>query len=362
MQLQSYIAPAAPATRRPFVEPAAFLRPEFGFTPQWYRRALGIDFGRRWHEDVEYRRDSREKMQAELQRRFPGLAIGQLPGEDASPDLLTGLFGGCTLAGVYGTPILFYEDNWPNCDHVFLSEQEITNLHPPDLDSNPVFNAIMEQCDVIEAATGRIEGFINWQGVLNTAQRLRGEALFADLAMKPDLARHLFSCVSDTMIQAAKRLHRRQAESGVHVHFFTVSNCLVNMISPQHYREFLLPHDTRIAENFGCMGIHNCAWKADPYLDLYAQIPNLGYIDMGLHSDLRRARELFPHCRRALMYTPMDLANNSMTTVRDDLHRVADEYGPCDIVIADIEAGTPDERILAVAEECGKYESESTRK
>ncbi|MBN1557415.1 MAG: hypothetical protein JW951_04645, partial [Lentisphaerae bacterium] len=76
------------------------------------------------------------------------------------------------------------------------------------------------------------------------------------------------------------------------------------------------------------------------------------YIDMGLNSDLIRARELFPRARRALMYTPMDLADKSEAALRADFARIARDYGPCDIVIADIEAGTPDERVKLALEVC----------
>jgi hypothetical protein len=154
------------------------------------------------------------------------------------------------------------------------------------------------------------------------------------------------------MISAARLLYRRQRESGLDVRFATVSNCLVNLISPEQYREHLLPFDCRIAESFGCIGIHNCAWNATPYLQAYAEIPHVAYIDMGIHSDLVRARDLFPHARRALMYTPTDLANKSMKQLRADLDRTAAEYGPCDIVAADIEAGTADKRVQALLDYC----------
>ena len=55
-ELVSYIALSAPATRRPGTGDEPFLRPEFGFTPKWYRDAVGVDFGERWHLDPEYRR------------------------------------------------------------------------------------------------------------------------------------------------------------------------------------------------------------------------------------------------------------------------------------------------------------------
>jgi hypothetical protein len=109
-----------------------------------------------------------------------------------------------------------------------------------------------------------------------------------------------------------------------------------------------------MGEAFGCIGIHNCAWNADPYVHDYATIPQLGYIDMGLDSDLGRAREMIASARRALIYTPMDLVHNSLETVRSDLERVASEYAPCDVVVGDIEADTPDERIMAFLELCSE--------
>ena len=67
---------------------------------------------------------------------------------------------------------------------------------------------------------------------------------------------------------------------------------------------------------------------------------------MGIESDLSKARKLFPESRRSLMYTPMDLVNKPIANVREDLECIARDYGPCDIVAADIEAGTPDEKVF----------------
>jgi hypothetical protein len=210
----------------------------------------------------------------------------------------------------------------------------------------------MDQVDWIAEQEGCVEGYINWQGVLNNAQRLRGEALFMDMLMNPERAAHLFKCVCTTMIDGARRLHTRQRATGVDVSFFTVSNCLVNLVSPDHYRAFLLPWDRHIAREFGCIGVHNCAWSADPYMDAYAEVPHLAYIDMGHESNLTRARTLFPHARRAIMYAPTDVAYKPLDVIRADLERIARDYGPCDLVAADIEADTPPERVLEVIRMC----------
>ena len=345
-QLISYIAPAAPATRRPAHGKLPYLRPEMGFTPNWYHQALNIDFGKQWHTDPLYRANSIKAMREELKKRFAGTTIGRINEPDGPTDILTGTFGACSIAAIYNVPILYSCNNWPNCAHQYLNDEQIDSLTPPDLDANPFFNKFMDQLDLIASSQGRIEGFINWQGVLNNAQRLRGEQLFYDLFDNPSRVEHLFDCVCTTMIDAARRLHERQKASGVTVDFFTVSNCLVNMISPELYHDLLLNFDKRIANAFGCIGIHNCAWKADPYLNDYSSIPSIGYIDMGIESDFIKAKKLFPDTRRAVMYTPMDLANKEIDVIHNDIERIAKQYGSCDIVVADIEANTPDNKVI----------------
>lgn len=351
-QLISYIAPAAPATRRPADGDEPLVRPEIGFTPRWYREALGIDFGRRWHTDVAYRRDTVRQMRAELRRRFPGTRIGGIHRPDAPLDLLTGTYGACAVAAIYGLPILYAADNWPTCPHRYLSGREAAEIEPPDLDGNPFFQELMAQVDRIAELEGRVEGFVNWQGVLNNAYRLRGEALLCDMVEDPPLARHIFECACTTMIDAARRLQARQRETGVDLRFGTAGNCMVNMISPEHYRRLLLPFDVRLAEAFGRLALHSCAWTADPYLEHYAAVPHVAYVDVGLHSDLRRVRELFPHARRAVMYTPMDVQRKPPAEIRADLERVARDYAPCDVVFADIEAGTTDARVEQLTRIC----------
>jgi hypothetical protein len=344
-QLISYIAPAAPATRRLATGQEADMRLEIGFTPNWYRNRTGIDFGEQWHNDPAYRKQTVAAMRSTLLSVFPGMNIGAMSDK---PDLLTGIYGACTVAAIYGIPIIYSQNNWPNCAAKHLNDLEIEKLQPPVLESNAFFEKLIRQLEWIHHDQGSIIGFINWQGVLNNAHRLRGEELFTDMFTRPELTLHLMDCVCDTMIDACRRIRHMQELSGESYNFFTVSNCLVNMISPEQYRDFVMPYDLRIAEAFELFGIHNCAWNADHYLEYYAQVNNLGYIDMGILSDLGKARKLFPEARRAVMYTPMDLSSKSIDSIRSDMIRIAKDYAPCDIVVADIETSVPDEKVKAL--------------
>jgi hypothetical protein len=352
LQLISYIAPAAPATRREAAGDEPFLRPEIGFTPAWYRQHADINFGEPFHCDPAYRRECVLMMRDSLRHHFPGMGIGGSNGPDAPLDLLTGTFGTGTVAGIYGVPLVYTADNWPNCAHEHLTDKQVARLEPPNLDTNPHFTQLMEQLDWIATCEGRIEGFINWQGVLNNAHRLRGAQLFIDLVEAPDLCRHLFACVCETMIEGLRRLHARQRASGVNHRFVTSSNCLVNLVSPATYRDLLLPYDRKLAEVYDCLGIHNCAWTVNPYLNHYASIPHIAYVDMGVKSDLPRVKQLFPDARRAVMYSPTDLANLPLSQIESDLRRIARELAPCEVVFADIEAGTPADRVRAVFHQC----------
>jgi hypothetical protein len=359
-QLVSYIAPAAPATRRPATGHESFLRPEIGFTPRWFHEILGIDFGEKWHTDPAYRLESRKKMVNELTNRFPFYTLNR----DHTWDVLTGTFGACTIAGIYGLTLRFESDQWPSCNQP-NSDSGTTQNPLPNLNQNSFLEDLLRQMDWIEANVGPIEGYINWQGVLNNAYRLRGEKLLMDMATDPETVKSLFENVTMTMIEAAKRVYERQEQSGIKTRFFTISNCFVNMVSPRQYRDLLYPYDQQIANTFGLIGVHNCAWSATPYLEEYAKIPSVGYLDMGMTSDLQKAKTLFPHTRRAIMYTPMDVANKSLFEIRQDLENIAQHYGPCDMVFADLDIGIEDRKIIQLVEICqqlsDKYSHSKTR-
>ncbi|MCB9784047.1 MAG: hypothetical protein H6751_13875 [Candidatus Omnitrophica bacterium] len=347
-QLRYYIALSAPPTREAVTGRDPYLRAEVGFTPKWFHEYLGVDFSEKWHEDPEYRLQSWEKMSAEVHERFPGRNIGDCE-EEGPPDILTGLYGGCVVSQMFGLGVRYWPGSWPASEHGYmLPDEEASRLEPVDLENNPFFQGILDQCDRIEKLTGTVKGYLNWQGVLNTAFRMRGERIFMDLIEAPDRACRVFEAVTETMIDGIKRLLARQRESGQDYRFATISNCVVNMLSPKHYEKYLLPYDLRIRSAFEDFGIHNCAWNVNPYMNAYAQAPRLGYLDMGLESDFVRCREMFPETRRNLIYEDTDVADKSREEIRKDLERTAVELGPCDIGLPNIEYGIPDDKLLWV--------------
>jgi hypothetical protein len=215
----------------------------------------------------------------------------------------------------------------------------------------------LEQIHITSRDHGTARGYVNWQGVLNNAYHLRGEELFLDLLENPDRARRVFECVTETMLDAAARVNREQAREGYDVAHFTVSNCIVNLISPRQYHDFLLLHDQRIGESFETLGVHNCAWSISPYISDYSEIPRVGYIDMGMDSDLERVRRTFGQARRAVLYKINDVMAKTSSELRSDLERIALQCGPCDLVCSGLDVGVSDERVIEIADICGEISS-----
>lgn len=315
-----------------------------GFTPTWFRQHMDLDYGIDWHTDPLTRRQSFVEMARVLNKVFPGLALGGIP-EDAVGSISQ--IRTCTLMTTFfGLETDFSATTWPAHRPRTLSDSDLENLAVPDFINHPVYEDLMRQMDIIEHEWGAVTGELNYQGVLNTAFRLRGEELFIDMALAPEKAHHLLGIVRDTMLAFVDAVYERQTRTGVERNFFVTANCVVNMISGAQYREFVMPHDLRLAHHFPRFGIHNCAWRVDPYAPAYAEIGNLDYLDFGFDSDLAMLKELFPDTTLCAMYSPLALVRDDTATLRHSLRRLHDTLGRCRIIVADIEAGTPPERLM----------------
>jgi hypothetical protein len=332
-----------------------------GFEPAWFHRRCGVDFGERWHRDPYYRHDTLARMKAALCEAFPSAGQWDLNRHD---DLATisGCYGICVIPAAFGLPVRFSPDRWPVPETgSHLTTASIERLNADDVLRSPLVDDLFAQMETIAREWGVIHGYVNWQGVLNNAFHLRGPEIFIDLLERPDLARRLLSVVCDVMIQLVRRVQERQRRSGFSVDQCDVSNCTMNMVSPRMYREFLFEHDWRIAESFERFGVHTCNWDVTPYLDELRRLPKLGHLDMGMASDMRRVRRMFPDVRRAVLYSPVTLYDAPLADIRADVLRIHDDLAPCDVVFADIQTGTPDERVNAVLALCREIETSARR-
>ncbi|MCE5309508.1 MAG: hypothetical protein LLG20_17840 [Acidobacteriales bacterium] len=355
-RLRSWIPIAAAARREAADGSEARLRPVFGFEPRWYHVRCGVDFTERWHTDPEYRRQTLVAMRGELRRAFPRFEQWGRP-EAQDTETIAGCYGVCVIPALFGIPLRYYADRWPDLEPGHhLSEDCIERLDARQLLAGPFVEKLLAQVDAIAARCGTVYGDLNWQGVLNLGFHLRGQQIFLDMADRPELAERLFTTITDVIIGLAHMAQERQRRSGFPIDYMCVSNCAVNMVSPAVYGRMLLAQDARIADSFARFGVHTCNWNVTPYLDVLRRLPKMGYLDMGIESDMVRARDVFPEARRAVLYTPGKAAAGDPEMVRADFERIARDLAPCDVVLADLPWDIPDERVRwleALARETG---------
>jgi hypothetical protein len=347
--LRNHIPLGAPATREPCIGDEPRIRVSLGFTPTWYRSRLGIDFGEQWHTDPDFRYQALLSMKEQLHASFPEVSYftpRYRDGIEPTCATISGVYGIMVVPSLYGLPIRYAPDNWPDvAGGAHLSKEALTNMKPIDLDAAPTLRSLERQMMRIEQRWGTVHGYLNYQGVLNVAMKLRGSEVFMDMIDDPPFAHGLFTHIADTIRRVSQRVQARQRKSGFHVDLLSMSNCVINMVSPDLYSEFLLPLDLDLSKRYARFGVHTCNWNATPYFDALSQIEDLGYLDTGMQADLARMRRQFPDTRRAVMYSPVRLEQASRAELRADIERLNEELAPCDLVMADVEDTIKDERV-----------------
>ncbi len=357
LKLRNHIPISGPARREPADGTESDMRVSLGFEPAWFYQRCGVSFSEKWHVNPFYRYKTLVKIKRELCQRFPTVSYWN---EDNKDDLATisGCYGAYVIPKIFGFPLIYGKDRWPEIDRnkEKLSVNKIEKLDVEKILSGPFVEEIFHQMDIIKSQWGKIHGYLNWQGVLNNAFHLRGENIFTDFYDKPALVHHFFSVISDLMIKLALKVQKKQRESGFYINHFCVSNCTVNMVSPQIYREFLFPYDKKIAESFERFGMHTCNWNVTPYLEEIRKLPKVGYLDMGIMSDMKKVKKMFPDTRRAVMYSPVRLQEASLGDIQKDMEKIYKELSSCDIVMADIQATTGDKRVNELLNICKNLE------
>jgi hypothetical protein len=353
-QLRGYIPLAAPLNWEPVTGNESAHRCVISFTCDWFYKRLGIDFSEKYHTDPVYRFESVFKMKKYVQSIFPQVSCfrehdgGGFEQECAT---ISNVYGVCFFAMLYGLKPSFFKNNWPAVhpkDH--LSIEAVKKLKPFELQNHPLMEKFLIQMDEIAKRWGKIDGYMNYQGTLNNAFKIRGTDIFLDMADDHSLCEFLLEHIADTMIQLIDIIQQRQRESGFYINSFGMSHCTVNMISPDDYVKFLYTHDNRFAEKYDGFGIHSCNWILDPYIDRFSRVKNLGYIDFGSKSNLKKIREAFPNVRRHVFYDPAFLVQKSRGEVCADIERICAELGNCDICLPDADLSIPDAEIIAFNE------------
>jgi len=256
------------------------------FHPSWWNQNAGIDFSESFWEDPEVRIESDQKMRRLLYEKFGSVGLGEA---DPAPRPILGsdmLACGFLSSKILGCEVVFSKDDAPQVICANLDEDAAFALEYPDFDTNPVWQVFQKQMDWMKEKYGWVDTCMDFNGVQNLAMDLRGQELFLDYYDEESSAVHLLDVCYYTTSELCRRLSAYSSciSGGVsnivkNVLPETVlhSNCSVEMISQQTFEEWLLPYETRLAQEFPVYGIHHCGQTMEHVVGGYAKVPNLSY-------------------------------------------------------------------------------------
>jgi hypothetical protein len=320
-----------------------------GFMPNWWDHEYGISFRRDFHLDPEVHAATLRRMAMLLNERFgelPNFFFSPFDYEDSYPTERR--YGDALIPALFDIEVSYDEaSGHPYTDCAGLSDRQALALTVPDVENHPALRAVMDgrlDADV------PIVGELGFEGVINIAYQLRGQEMFVDFILKPELIHHVFEVVFQTINNLTHTVRKWQDPTDRTPSYFVTCDCLVNMISGKMYREHLWEFDKRFHESFDIFGIHTCNWNIDPYLDAIAQLGSLGYLDMGPDSDIERVHELPGDPTIAVFFHPERLRSLSPREIEKEITELGKRIQRGYILFSDLEDGTTDDQIRAAHE------------
>lgn len=343
-----------------------FLPIELVFNPNWWHQTAGISFDRAFYMDPETRIRNDVKMRRVLHERFGSLGMGEA---DPQPRPIIGsqhVAGGFVIPALLGAEIWFQPDAAPQPLPVALTMDQIEALEKPEFRTLWPMSELIPQMDALEAEWGYLAGGLNTDGLLNAAYHLYGQSLFLDFYENPERVRRLLDIIGELIVDVALYLRQRTGDCSVAVNrmtehidpgLFLHANCSVQMISPKSYREMHLETEKNMAARIQPYGIHHCGSNLHKIAPIYAELP-LTMVDVGWGSDVAAVRAALPGTFLNLRLNPVRMLNAAPHEIAADTEMLLKNAGPLEhagVCCINMDYGTPDENIYAMAEVVDKY-------
>jgi hypothetical protein len=223
-------------------------------------------------------------LRAELESLRPHLEIG----DDRVPSVRV-QFGTAQIAAAFGCEMFIPENNLPAAGtHVLKNAADAYDLEIPPMDAG-WYGKLAEwtECWKDHLPAGVHIQHPDIQSAFNSAHLIRGNDILIDFFDDPDAVDALLDKVTDFMILITR--HVKAAISNDPDWFFDwgslwkgcarISNCSMQMISPELYRTHVLPRDIRFFEAVGGGRMHYCG-ITEAVISEFFKVPSITGLDV----------------------------------------------------------------------------------
>lgn len=320
----------------------------FNFLPSWWYHHFGIEHNRLIF-DADYRVEAHRAMERAMHDRYAEAGLGD---PDPPPRVTQPEWGNAQTPAAAGGEVHYAVDAHPASRP--LGADAIRRLRQPEhIASTYPFVEILRQVRYLNARHGTDERpTFGVRGVLNDAMLLRGADHLGDILGEPARAHRLMDFCHQLQLSLLHANHVNQSDGTI-----MLFHCGLMLVGPATYASALLPYDlemTRLAASLGfATTIHNCG-PAHRFAASYERLGPIDLLDIGTPSDLPAVLKTFARTQISYIVdarwlaraTPAEIderMGSLFESARGHLQRVS-------LNVADIDADTPDDNILALAD------------
>jgi uroporphyrinogen decarboxylase len=196
-------------------------------------------------------------------------------------------------------------------------------------------------------------------GIFTLATDLRGPEIYLDIKLRPAFVKELLAIVTDKVIE---RLEHIRNAYGLPYEGTFICDDSAAILSPDDYREFLLPFNLRYKEHFGGICTVHCDGRANHLLPIYRDELGVGcFWSFGYQTDRKKTAD---HLGGKVVLVgninPMTIFNGTPQAVFKETMQALQVFAPWGGYIimdgSNIPPGSPLENINAMSEAALAYE------
>lgn len=313
----------------------------------WMHQALGVTFGWDYYFDPDRRHAVDCLCNDYAAHEFPGMGLfysesnlGRLRYWDPAQVQVGGIQPNMILGMLLGAEFLPAVDRDADITPGCLADCRADDLPTPE---SLVEHDLVRQFD---KQTAQIQGKQEpkpippffWDasgraaihGVLTTAQKLCGEAIFLDMISEPQRAGRIMAWIADAYIVLCRHFAEQAGMAITDVH---VGECSCCMISPALVEAFVVPPTSRIGRALGPVRLHSCG-PSTRLLEAFARIEPIGSLDLGGETSIGQARKVFgARMPMSIAPLPSDMSNEDPAAVLEWAQKVLAENDGGDLEI-----------------------------
>ena len=307
----------------------------------WMYETLGVAFDRGYYFDPARRHAVDFACNEYAASAFAGMGLfysesnlGRLAYWDRRQVLVGGIQPNMILGMLLGAEFVPADgrdaDITPNC----LAGRDPADLpEPENLLSHELVRLFDEQIAIIRGDEEEMFDVIPpffWDdsgraaihGVLTSAQKFYGEAVFVDMMTQPERCAAIMAWIADAYVVLCRHFAEMAGVSITDIHVGECSSC---MVSPALAEQFVVPATSRIGRALGPVRLHSCG-ASTHLLEAFAGIENLRSLDLGGETSIAKARAIFgSDMWISVAPSPGDMSAESTGAILEWARRVLDE-------------------------------------